>query len=75
MLAHLAAEEADGFIAYQPIPKSSFCIWESPEHARAAIRSSEHMEAAKLAGEAYDSFRLVGQYAFRTEDGIEFAEF
>lgn len=56
--ALLAAEDAKGFIHYQPNVGLSYCIWESTDDAQAATNSPEHRAAAMYAPRAYERWEL-----------------
>ena len=72
--ALIAAEEAPGFIHYQPYPGLSYCLWESSTLARAAVGSPAHREAARYANEAYEKYELqswlIGRLTIGTQ--VEF---
>ncbi len=57
--ALLSAESAKGFIHYEPFEGLSYCLWQTPEDARAAISSPDHVSAARYAEQAYAECHLV----------------
>ena len=56
--ALLAAEDAKGFIHYEPHLGLSYCLWQSTADAFAATSGPEHREAAKQAATAYERWEL-----------------
>jgi hypothetical protein len=64
--ALIAAEEANGFIHYQPIEGLSYCLWETPEDAAAAIMTPAHREAAAYVNKAYERWHLCQYLVART---------
>ncbi|MBA2279483.1 hypothetical protein H0V99_03545 [Candidatus Saccharibacteria bacterium] len=73
--ALIAAENANGFIYYQPLNRLSFCLWESTLDAKVATSSPEHREAAKYVDKAYKRWELVRRMVARTAvNQVEFTE-
>ena len=63
-LAHAEAARAPGFIHYFKGPTNergeclSFCIWQSRQAARASAGGPQHVIAAAVAREMYETYRL-----------------
>ena len=64
--ALLSAESAEGFIHYEPFEGLSYCLWQTPEDARAAICSPEHVSAARYAEQAYEDCYLVSGWLLQS---------
>jgi hypothetical protein len=72
--AHEEAQASPGFLHYFKGALCSgrmclsFCLWESPEHGRAASLRPLHASAAQATSIMYDSYRLE-RYVVRKESG------